>query len=530
MAVMDYIWLGVLEVFSGPVLFELFGMPVPLTPVMVLAGFLGGILVGATPGLAGPMAMAVSLPILISVFGYERDALLPVMGFLIGVMKGATVGGAVPAILFNTPGTPDALLTTWDGHPMTKRGEGARALRIAHFSSVSGDTVSDLVLFVGAPFLAVFVEAWLDFPEKTALIILSLAFIAAVVGDSVARGLISAGLGMLAAYIGTGEDFYPRLSLGLPELAAGFPVVTAVLGVLILGEVFKAIEDMWREQRARGAIDIAVAPGRGRLGWRDIRGLAPYIANSALIGTAIGALPGIGSTLAATLGYASGRRLHEKRGKPMGPRFGEGAPEGVAATEAANSAVSGANLIPVLSLGIPGNAAAVFLILAADSIGGFNPGPSVFRFTTETVNPELVIAFGLFTTMVLANLANWTIGGLFMRTVGIMARVPKPVLMPAVLLLTLTAIYVQEPDFAIIVHALGFGLLGYLFRKLGISVLPFVIAFILAGRLETTARQAFAATGGDPWFLFSSPLALVFMVLAAGVVVHFSRTARKDPS
>ena len=114
-------------------------------------------MVGATPGLAGPMAMAVALPILISVFGYESGALLPVLGFLIGVMKGATVGGAVPAILFNTPGTPDALLTTFDGYPMTRNGQAGKALRIAHFSSVSGDTVSDIALFVCAPFLAVLV-------------------------------------------------------------------------------------------------------------------------------------------------------------------------------------------------------------------------------------------------------------------------------------------------------------------------------------------------------------------------------------
>ena len=259
----------------------------------------------------------------------------------------------------------------------------------------------------------------------------------------------------------------------------------------------------------------------------DIRRLAPYIANSAVIGTIIGALPGIGSTLAATLGYASGRKLYERRGDANAPRFGEGAPEGVAATEAANSAVSGANLIPVLSLGIPGNAAAVFLILAAESIGGFNPGPSVFKFTTNEVNPELVIAFGLFTTMTIANLFNWTFGGMIMRSMGVMIRVPKQILLPIVLLVTLTAIYVQEAKMAAVWFAIAFGLLGYLMRRLDISVLPFVIAFILAGDLEKTARQAFSATGGDPWFLFSSPIAVVFMLTAVGVIIMFAR--RKEP-
>ena len=254
MGVLDYIWLGILEVFQGQPLFSLMGIPVSVTIVMVIAGFIVGIVVGATPGLAGPMAMAISLPILISVFGVNRDALLPVMGFLIGIMKGATVGGAVPAILFNTPGTPDAVLTTQDGYPMALNGQSGKALRVAQFSSVTGDTFSDLVLFACAPFLAVLVEAYLDLPEKTALIILSMAFIVAVIGNSVAKGLISAGLGMLVAFIATGEDFYPRLTLGFADVAGGFPVVTAILGVLILGEVFRGLEDIWRERRETGTV------------------------------------------------------------------------------------------------------------------------------------------------------------------------------------------------------------------------------------------------------------------------------------
>ena len=524
MNVWEHVQLGVLAVFRGPVLVEVPGLAIPVTFAMIVFGFLTGVAVGATPGLAGPMAMAVALPILISVFGYESAALLPVLGFLIGVMKGATVGGAVPAILFNTPGTPDALLTTFDGHPMTRNGQSGKALRIAHFSSVSGDTVSDVALFVCAPFLAVLVEAHLDLPEKTALIILSMSFIAAVVGKSVAKGLLAAGLGMLAAFIGTGEEFYPRLTGGALFLSSGFPVVAAVLGVLVVGEVLKGIEDLARERAATGAIRQIETSADSRLTGRERRRLLPFIASSAAIGTMVGALPGVGSTLAATLGYASGRRMQERRG---GAAFGTGAPEGVAATEAANSAVSGANLIPVLSLGIPGNAAAVFLILAMESIGGFNPGPGVFRAPSEGLNEEMVVAFGIFTAMVIANLLNWTIGGAFMRAMGVMIRIPKQILLPSVLLVTLAAVYAQETRFPAILFALGFGVLGYLFRRLDISVLPFVIAFILAPALEDTARQAFAATGGDPFFLLNRPLALALMVLAVAVIVVIARRGRE---
>ena len=529
MTVLDYIWMGVLAVFQGPEAFALFGVSVSITIVMVLLGFLFGILVGATPGLAGPFAMAISLPILISIFGYSADAMLPVMGFLIGIMKGATIGGAVPAILFNTPGTPDAFMTTLDGYPMAQRGQAKKALRVAHFSSASGDTFSDLVLFVCAPFLAIMVEAYLDLPEKTGLLILSLSFIAAVIGGSVGKGLISIGLGLLAVYVGTGEDFYPRLSMGTDELSRGFPITTSVLGVLIIGAVFKGLDETWREGRQTRVMAPVTQTGDQKLRWSEIKGLFPFIARSAVIGTGIGALPGVGSTLAATLGYTVGRGRHERRKSADTPKFGTGAPEGIAATEAANSAVSGANLIPVLSLGIPGNAAAVFLILATESIGGFNPGPAVFRFSPEVLNPELVVAFGLFTCMTLANLFNWTIGGVFMRSMGFMIRIPKQLLLPSVLLLTLTAIYVQETRLEAIWFALGFGVLGYFMRVLGISPLPFVVAFILGRSLEETARQAYSATGNDPFFLFNNPIALIFILMSVAVIL-FSGRKRKGPA
>jgi putative tricarboxylic transport membrane protein len=525
MSPLDYIWAGVLAVFAGPEAFSIFGIGISVTLVMVAFGFLMGIVIGATPGLGGAFVMAVSLPILISFFGYTPDALLPVMGFLVGVMKGATVGGAVPAILFNTPGTPDALMTTLDGYPMARNGQAGKALRTAHFASVSGDTFSDLVLFTTAPFLAIFVESYLGFAEKAALIVLSLSFVAAVVGASPMKGLMAGFFGILLASVATGQDLYPRMSMGTSFLSNGFPLTTAVLGVLIMGEVIHSFEQMWRNRRSDKIDTVLPASRDNSLSWAERRQLLPYISVSALVGTAIGALPGIGSTLAATLGYATGQKMHE------GPiPFGQGAMEGVAATEAANSSVSGANLIPVLSLGIPGNVSAVFLILAAESIGGFNPGPGVFRFTVDVVNPELVIAFGLFTAMMFANILNWTIGGQFMRWVGVMSKVPKPVLMPMVFLLTITAVYVQETSMTAVYFLLGFGFLGYLMRKIKMPILPFVIAFILAGNLETAMRQGFAVSGADPLFLFRSPLSLVFLVLSVVVVIFFSRKQKADPA
>lgn len=271
---------------------------------------------------------------------------------------------------------------------------------------------------------------------------------------------------------------------------------------------------MYLSKRARRAAAEQLAPGDSALSLAERRRLLPFIGVSMSIGTMIGALPGIGTTLAAAMGYTAGRKMH--RGTPA---FGQGAPEGIAATEAANSAVSGANLIPALSLGIPGNVAAVFIILAADTIGGFNPGPAVFRFSAEEVNPELVVAFALFTLMVVANLLNWLTGAWFMRLLGGLIRIPKQVLLPIVLLLTLTSVYVEGSAMSDVYILLGFGVLGYLMRQSGVPILPFVIAYILAGPLETAIRNAFEASGSDPWFLFSSPVSLLFLALSAAIVL-----------
>ena len=171
-----------------------------------------------------------------------------------------------------------------------------------------------MVLILCAPFLAVLVERFLDLPEKTALLILSLAFIATVIGRSVGKGIISLGLGLFAASIGTGSDFYPRLSFDMQFLSNGFSVTTAVLGVLIIGEVFKGMEDLARDKAKGLQTSNTTLDGDQHMQSGDLRRILPYIFRSSFIGTAIGALPGVGSTLAATLGYSSGRAIHA-RGK-----------------------------------------------------------------------------------------------------------------------------------------------------------------------------------------------------------------------
>lgn len=291
--VLQYLELGISSVFTNAY-GGLWLMPV----VMVLAGVVIGILVGATPGLSGPFAMAIALPVLVSIFGYSNEALYPVLGCLLGIMKGATVGGAVPAVLFNTPGTPDAFLTTVDGFPLAQKGLGRKAIQTAHFSSVVGDNFSDVVLFIAAPMIAVAVERALGLPEKSALIILSLCFMAAVVGKAPMKGLIGGLLGMFVSLVGTTMSGNgPRLTFGVPELGGGLPLTSCVLGVLVLSEVLIAIEAM-RRDRFRDAPPL-----------RDTRN---------------GADTWLGRTLAHDAGHTARRRDRHRDRRLAGHRHDDG--------------------------------------------------------------------------------------------------------------------------------------------------------------------------------------------------------------
>jgi putative tricarboxylic transport membrane protein len=306
---------------------------------------------------------------------------------------------------------------------------------------------------------------------------------------------------------------------------------TAILGVLIIGEVFIGIEDAARNRLAKIRAEQPKVSGDNSFGWAEKKRLLPRIGISALIGTAIGALPGIGTTLAATLGYDAAKRFSKHPEK-----FGTGVPEGVAATEAANSAVSGANLIPVMSLGIPGNFAAVFIILAVESVGEFTLGPQVFRFTEikeiedygTMINKDLVVAFAMFSLMVLANIFNWTVGGMFLRWLGILVRIPKSIMLPIVLLITITAVYAQDGGFIAIWVLMFFGFIGYTLRRLDISILPFVIGFLLSPRLEEYIRGGYSASGGDALYMLKSPLAMAFILTSVLILVFANRP--KKPS
>lgn len=462
------------------------------TFLSVAVGVLIGIVIGAIPGLNAPMAIAVAIPLTFTM------SPLAAIGMLVGVMKGGGFGGAIGAILLNTPGEPHSAATTLDGHPLAKSGKPRKALQTALYSSVVGDSCSDLVLILLAPSLAVF--ALKAGPvELAAILIISLTLIASLSGRSLAKGISAAALGAFLATVGVDpETASPRFTFGYVELFDGLPLAAVAIGVLAVPEIIMRLQE-GRNYRRFEVEDVATDTSRDRLAFSEFIGLRKPIFRGAGIGTAIGALPGLGTTLAAFLSYAATKRFSKEPEK-----LGTGAIEGIAATESANSAVSGANLIPLLTLGIPGNLTAALLV-GAFLIHGVTPGPLIFQRDAQLI-------YGLFAAMIMANLLVLIIGSFGLRVFALIVKVPPYIVYPIVLLLCVVGIYVSQGGFFAVWLMLGFAVLGYLMARLEISVVCFIIGLVLGPMIELSIRQSVVLLSRNPAAIFDHVFALVIVV------------------
>ncbi len=333
----------------------------------VVFGVVVGQFVGAVPGIGPVMAMAIAVP-----FTFALDP-LPAIAFPVGVNKGGLVGGAVPAVLMNRPGTPDAAATALDGYPLAKRGKPLKASEMALFASVTGDTFSDIVLITVSAPLAI-LALRMGPVEILALMVFAFSVLAGLVGKSLIKGVIAAALGLLFASIGSDpENYTPRLIFGFWDLYDGLPLASVAIGMLAISEILRRLSE------AHGSVKSAIEvrdtgdPDDRRVTWAEYWSCRFVMLRGAVTGTILGALPGIGSTAAAFMSYA-----FTKAASKEPQSFGKGNIQGIAATELANSAVVGANLIPLLTLGIPGSVGAA-MIISAFMIHGMQPGPLLFE-------------------------------------------------------------------------------------------------------------------------------------------------------
>ena len=481
----------------------------PATLAFVLFGVVLGIAVGAIPGLSSPMAIAIAVPLTF----YMSP--LAAIAFLLGVNKGGEFGGSISAILLNTPGTPEAAATALDGHPLARQGKAGKALKTALYSSVAGDTFSDVVLILVAAPLAV-IALKMGPPELLGVLIFAFTFVTALLGRSMIKGLIAAVLGVLLSMVGIDpEAAIPRLTFDVLELEDGLSFAGVAIGLLAFSEVVLQIERSHLRESGAGDGMVSFSHSREDNAFtrRDFRQVRGTVARSAVIGTVVGAIPGLGTSLAGFLGYGAAMKASRHP-----EEFGKGRLEGVAATEAANSAVVGSNLIPLLTLGIPGNVAAA-LLAGAFLIHGITPGPMIFR-------DHAVLVYGMFGCLIVANVMNLLVGSVGLRVFALAVRAPRSVVMPSVALLCITGSFVAGGGLFAVATMMVFGILGYLMRKLDFSIIAFILGFILGPMVERSLRHTVILLD-DAQALLGHPFLILMLALSAVAVFWLGRRPRR---
>ena len=462
------------------------------TMIYISGGLFLGMFVGALPGFTTLMAMAILLPI-----SFFLDPLLGIP-FLIGVYKGGIYGGSIPAILISMPGTGAAVATTFDGPSLTKKGQGRKALEIALFSSVSGDLTSDIItIALIGPIAAV--ALLLGPPELAAILLLALIVISATSSGVFVKGLLMLIVGLFFGMIGQDPiGALSRFSMGIPQIEAGIPLLPMLIGVFALPEIFTNIEK--KASSLIKAEDLKVSGAR--LTWTEFKSCIRTIARSTVIGTSIGMIPGVGQVVAAFMGYAAA-----KSASTHPETFGEGELEGVAAAEAANNAVNGPTLVPLLTLGIPGDNLTVILV-GAFIAQGMRPGP-------QLMEEQGSLVFAILVAMVLANILFLGIGYLCIPFFARVVTIRKSFLLPLTLVFAFAGSWVfraQPFDLAVLVF---FGAFGYIAKKLHFDVTPMAMGFILGPTLEYSFGQSITLSNGElfGYMLFERPITAVILTL-----------------
>jgi putative tricarboxylic transport membrane protein len=466
-------------------------------------GLVIGVIGGAIPGISATMTVALTLP-----FTFALPPIYSIL-LLLGVYKGGIFGGSIPAILIKTPGTPASSATTLDGYPMAERGEAGRALGMALYASCIADFISNLSLILFAGWLA---SLALKFgpPEFFALIVFSLTIIAGVSGDSLIKGIIAAVGGLFLATIGLdlvyGTD---RFSFGDANLMGGLNFIAVLIGLFALPEIIKFVFSPSEEHHA------ARRPTGRWASLADLRRCMKTIIRGGVIGVILGAIPGIGGAPAAFLSYSEAQR-----NSPNRVNFGKGELEGVAAAEAGNNGVCGATLIPLLSLGVPGDVITA-IIIGAFMIHGLQPGPLLF-----VTNANIVYA--LFIGLILSSVLLLAIGTAAIRLFRIVADIPKSLQVPAVLVLCVFGTFAINNSMFDVVTMFSVGALGYLMLVLGIPAAPFLIGFILGPLLEDKFRQSMLMSGGAPEIFIRSPITWLFWALTALALYFIIANVRRS--
>ena len=427
-------------------------------------GAIGGVLIGSIPGLTATMGIALLVP-----FTFGLD-FLPGVAMLLGIFCGGMYGGSIAAILIHTPGTPAAAATVLDGYPMAQKGEAGRALSIALFASFCGGIIGALLMTFLAPPISTLA---LKFGpgEFFMLAMFGLSVIISISGKSLTKGLI---MGV----------FYD-----------GIPFIPALIGLFAVSEVIANFDHKIVKSNVKAARITHVWPSLD-----DQKRVAKAVVMGGLIGAFIGSIPGAGGDIAAFVNYSE-----QKRESKHPELFGTGVPEGVAASEAANNGCSGGAMIPMLSLGVPGDSNTAVL-MGAFIIHGFQPGPMMYV-------EHLDIVYQVFAAMIVANIAFLIVGLLGIRLFAKVITIQRYFLIPCILLLSLVGAYAINQSMFDVFLCLVFGVLGYLFQRYGFPLSPILLALILGPMCEQNLRRYVQINDGF-FSMFTRPICLIFFALA----------------
>lgn len=475
-----------LEGFSDALLYML-GSPISF--VMIIFAVIWGIAFGSIPGLTGIVGVALLIPF---TFVFE-----PIEGLLLlgGVYVGSTFGGSISAILFNTPGSPEAACTALDGYPMARKGEAGRALGLALAASAIGGLLGTTVLMFAAPPLA---RAALSFgpPEYFALAILGVTAISSIGSGSTTKALIAGLAGLALATVGldpiTGTE---RFTFGSATLLSGISFVPAIIGIFAMAEVLQR----YSEGNTEGQVIKNVSTQLPSLS--EFMRMKFTLLRSSAIGTAVGALPGVGATTAAFISYSEAVRWSKN------PRaFGTGEPEGIAAPESANNSAVGGSMIPLLALGIPGSATTA-VMLGGLTIHGIIPGPLMM-----TENRDLV--YSVFIGMFFANILMLVFG---LRAARYFARIldlPYTLVGPAIVVLCMTGVFALENNVGNVAIMLVFGAVGFGLRRFGYPIAPLIIGLVMGPIAEKSLRQGLLLTDYNVIDMVSRPITAVLLTFS----------------
>jgi putative tricarboxylic transport membrane protein len=462
------------------------------TPLlMIILGVIIGIMVGVLPGLSPSIGVALMLP---ATFGMDPMSALVL---LTSVYLSSNYGGSITAIAINTPGTPGAVATTFDGYELTKQGKPLYALMTSLTASTVGGLVGTVILILFSIPLAKLALSFESY-EYFALGVFGMTIISSLAGDNPAKGVISSILGLLLVTIGFDTQLpFSRFNLGVSNLADGIEFIPALIGLFALGEIFYSIENFKILRKGKSAKKTILK--RKSLPLNKLWKLKNLMLRSSVIGTLVGVIPGAGGTIATFIAYNNAKNTSKNPNK-----FGKGSLEGVAAPEAANNGSVGGALVPLLTLGIPGSASTAVLI-GALMIHKLNPGPQLFE-------KEPGIVYGLFISLFIANIVMLGIGLLGNKLWVKIIAAPKKLLYPIIIALSFIGSYFIQNSLFDVGTCIAFGLLGWMLKRAGFPTAPVILGLILGKMIEENLRLSLVK--GDLIEFVTRPGSLIILLLA----------------